>query len=306
MPPRIHPPGGRRIGLVDIDRGVKNWFDRYVDAHVRWEDGESRKVTVLFGTGERWVMAADRQGIRDRDGRLILPVIHIERRSFDTSQGDLAIGINVPTLSFARRVSPKTSQLANADTRRPLSDRRLRQGAVHEVWTIPFPASGVLNYRVRVQAQKTWQINQIIEKIVNSYEFFDVDSFVVEVDGSDHPDGIKQGQGSTELLPADHQAFDDRPMNPSQYVVAYLDGAIDDDGNLDEFTDSERIVQLQFSFRIPAALQLDPEGRRPAVQRDLTSFGIQMGEETVVAVDDPAELELIFGPDGVSEKDRRR
>lgn len=302
MPPRVQPEGGRQITILDIDRAVKRWFDRVVDAHVRDEQGESRKATVLLGSGERWVMAADRKGIRDRDGRLILPVIHISNKAFDTTQGDLAIGINVPTLTFSRRVSPKTGHLAGLDERRPLSERRLRNGAaVHEVWTIPFPASGVFNYQVTIQAQKRRHVNQIIEKIVYNYEFFDVDSFVIEIDGRDRDEGIKDGQGQSEVSANDHQPFDVRPPLDLPYVVGYIDGAVDDQSNFEEFTDDERIVQCQFSFRVPAALQLDPEGKRPAVQRQLTAFNVSMGEETVVAVDDPYELELIFGPDGVRE-----
>lgn len=304
MPPRVHPPGARQIRIEDIDRGVKRWFDKVVDAHVRDENGEQRKATVILGTGERWVMAADRKGIRDRDGRLILPVIHISQKNFDTDTNDLALGINTPTMTFARRVSPKTAQLEALDKLRSLSDRRLTQGAVHEVWTIPFPTYGVFNYHVRVQAQKKFQLNQIIEKIISSYEFFNVDSFVVELDGRDKPEGIPMGQGQSELNPADNQVFDDRPGMDRPYVVAYTEGAIDDSSNFAEFTDDERIVQQEFSFRIPAALQLDPEGRRPAVQRQLTAFNVSMGGETVTAVDDPYELELIFGPDGVRERSK--
>lgn len=301
MPPRVQPEGGRVIRIEDIDRGVKQWFDRMVDAHIVNQQGERQKVTVLFSAGERWVMAADRQGIRDRDGRLILPVIQIAQKTFDTSQGDLAIGINVPTLTYSKRVSPKTSQLAAADTRRPLSDRRLRSGAVYDVWTIPFPANGVFVYNVTIQAQYRWQINQIVEKIVNTFEFFNVDSFVIEIDGPDRPEGIREGVGQSEVGPADHQPFDHRPPLDRPYVVGYIEGAIDDEGNYDEFTDKEPIVQLRFSFKVPAALQLDPEGDRPAVQKQRTSFTVSMGEEDVVAVDDPYDLELIFGPDGVRE-----
>jgi hypothetical protein len=306
MPPRVVPPGARQIRIEDIDRGVKHWFDRVVDAHVRDENGKQQKVTVLFGTGERWVMAADRQGIRDRDGRLILPVIHISQKNLDNSKDSLALGINTPTMTFSRRVSPKTAHLASLDSLRPVGERRLTQGAVHDVWTIPYPASGDFNYQVRVQAGKRTQLNQILEKILSCYEFFNVDSFVVELDGSDRPQGIPQGQGSTELAPHDHQAFDDRLPLDRPYVVAYLEGSMDDAGNQDEFTDQERIIQQQFSFRIPAALQLDPEGKRPAVQVERTAFNVNMGDETTVIVDDPYELEIIFGPDGVSERDRRR
>lgn len=301
MPPTVRPDGARVIRIEDIDRAVKLWFNRTVDAHIINQQGERQKVTVLFASGERWVIAADRQGIRDRDGRLILPVIQIAQRSFDTTQGDLAIGLNVPTLTFSKRVSSKTAQISAADTRRPVSERRLRSGAVYDVWTIPFPANGVIEYQVTIQAQYRWQINQVIEKIVNSFEFFNVDSFVIEIAGPDRPEGIKDGVGQSEVSPSDHQPFDHRPRLDRPYVVGYVDGPINDEGNYDDFTDEEPIVQHRFSFRVPAALQLDPEGDRPAVQKQRTSFTLSLGEETVTAVEDPYELELIFGPEGVRE-----
>lgn len=302
MPPRVRPEGGREIRIEDIDRGVKNWFDRVVDAHVINHQGERQKVTVLFAAGERWVMAADRQGIRDRDGRLILPVIQIAQRAWDTTRADLAIGINVPTLTFSKRISPKTADLAAADRLKPLSERRLRAPAVYEVWTIPFPAHGVFEYVVLVQAQYRWQINQIIEKITSCFEFFNVDSFVIEIDGPGRPEGIPGGVGASEVGPSDHVPFDDRPVLSTPYVVGYIEGSISDKGNWAEFTDKEPIVQLEFSFRVPAALHLDPEGTRPAVKRELTSTVLSLGEETVTAVDDPLELELIFGPGGPRER----
>jgi hypothetical protein len=37
----------------------------------------------------------------------------------------------------------------------------------------------------------------------------------------------------------------------------------------------------------------------PAVRRELTAFNISFGDERVVQVDDPEDLEIIFGPGGV-------
>src|SRR5574337_1801734 len=83
MPPRVLPVTARRIRVEDVDRAVKAWFDRTVDAHVTSPQGERRKVAVTFASGERWVASADRKGIRDRDGRLILPVIQVRRTGMD-------------------------------------------------------------------------------------------------------------------------------------------------------------------------------------------------------------------------------
>lgn len=299
MPPRVLPRTARQVRIEDVDRGVKGWFERVVSANVKSPQGELRPVAVTFAAGERWVAAADRRAIRDRDGRLILPVIHIRRTSLDTTNNMTALGANVPSLQISRLIHPKQSQLANADYSRPLSSRRLLGSAVYEVYTVPFPINGVMSYKITLQAQYQTHINEIIEKILSKLEFFDVPSFVIDLTGNgaeDRPVGIPSGQGSTELLPGDHAPYESRPPLSDYFVVGYLDGDIGTEGNLDEFTDQERIIQLQFGFRVPVALMVDPEGDRPAVQKQTTAFGIFLGDEEVVVVDNPEDLDKIFGP----------
>lgn len=294
MPPRVVPHTARTIRTEDVDKGVKRWFDRQVDCHVNTADG-LRKVPVKFSAGERWVASADRQGIRDRNGQLILPVIQISRSAFDPAGGSTALGSNVPRLQVARRISQKTADLASLDRSRPLSQRRLRDGAVYEIVTIPFPVSGQMEYRVRLQTQTTQQMNEVTEKILSELEFFDVPSFVISLGAADNRP-VADGQGSTELTPHDSSTYESRPPLDDYYFVGYLDGDWSNQGNQDEFTDQERIIELGFGFRVPVALQLDPQGKRPAVQVERTAFAVRMGEEQVHFVDDPTDLDKIFGP----------
>lgn len=295
MPPRVLPGVARTIRTEDVDRGVKRWFDRVVDSHVSFPDGSSRKVPVKFSAGERWVSSADRHGIRDRNGQLILPVMHISRESVDPTTGGNAIGANVPRLQVARLISQKTSDLANLDQRRPISQRRLRDGAVYEIVSMPFPVVMQMNYKVSIQAQSMQQMNQITEKILSRLEFFDVPSFVISL-GAEDSRPEPTGDGSTELSPHDEATYESRRPLDDYYFVGYLDGGWSDKGNLDEFTDQERIIEMEFDFYVPAALSLDPEGTRPAVQVERTAFAVRMGDEEVHFVDDPADLDSIFGP----------
>ncbi len=293
--PQRRPNTHVLIRIEDVDRGVRNWFDRVADVHVMTPQGDRRKVTVKFASGERWVAAADRQGIRDRDGRLILPVIQIRRTGIDSASLRTALGANVPRLQMARLVSEKTSDLANLDTLRPISQRRLRGAAVYDIFTIPFPSTTSLTYRVRVQCQYQSHLNEVIEKILSKLEFYNVPSFVVSLADDVREVGIRTGDGSTELSPERDSLYEIRKRLSDYYVVGYIDGDIGDEGNMDEFTDQERILQLQFTFSVPVALMLDPEGERPPVQRERTAFQLRLGDEEVHQVDDPAEADRIFG-----------
>lgn len=290
------PADARQIRIEDVDRAIKRWFDERVDAHVVDQRGTSRKVPVLFAAGERWVSSADERGIRDRDGKLILPVLSLKRMSLDPVNAMSALGTNVPRLQVSKRINDKTSILASNDLSRPISDRRLRSGAVYEIYTIPFPFVGIANYQVVVQSQYMHQLNTIVEKMVAQLEFYDVPSFVVELDRPARPEPLKQGEGSTENLTEDFVPYEMRTPLDKPYVVGYLDGDFGDSGNLEEFTDDERIVEMKFNFKVPITLQLDPEGTRPAVQKELTAFNLELGDEETCFVDDPLELDLIFGP----------
>lgn len=295
--PRTLTPTARIIRIEDVDRGVKLWFDRTVDAHAVSPQGERRKVPVTFASGERWVAAADRRGIRDRDGRLILPVIQVRRGGIDPVTSMTALGSNVPRLQIARLLSDKTSQLANNDYNRPLSNRRLRDSAaVYDVYTIPFPSTVSLDYSVRIQAQYIHQINGIVEKVLSKLEFYDVPCFVISLEQDSRPAGIPVGQGDSELVGEDHAPFELRKPLDRYYTVGYLDGDMGDGGNLEEFTDQERIIQLSFGFKVHTALMLDPEGEQPAVQVERTAFHIDLRDEHVHVVEDRADLDKIFGP----------
>ena len=302
MPPLVRPKTSRNLRLEDIDRGIKAWFERYAAPEVSTPAGERRKVAVLFASGERWVAASDQRGIRDRDGRLILPVISIRRTGIDAVNNMTALGANVPRLQIARLIADKTAYLSNNDVGtgnpmgRPLSHRRLRSQAVYDIYTIPFPFTSTLHYQAIVQAQYTHQMNEVIEKIVSELEFFDVPSFVVDVEyGFDPEKPIHDGQGPSELSAPQHAEFEDRARLDSYYVVGYFDAEFGDSGNLEEFTDQERIVELKLTFHVPVALMLDPSGNRPAVQKVQTAFTFSPGRETAITVDDPRELDLIFG-----------
>lgn len=296
MPPQVRPPTARTIRIEDIDRGVKSWFENVLAASVKDQRGEMKSVAVKFGSGERWVASADKQGIRDKDGRLILPVIQISQMGFDPVANLTALGTATPRLTISTKISDKTSTMANLDAGRPLSQRRFRDSAIYDVYTIPFPTNGKISYKVRIQTQFVSQFNQIQERLLYLLDSTSVPSFIIALSG-EKPPIIQQGDGSSELLaPESAYGFELRSPIDDYYVIGYIDGDLADGSNLEEFTDQERIIQHQFSFHIPTALMLDPDGTRPAVQKETTAFGVTLGDEHVTEVDSPDDMDRIFGP----------
>lgn len=302
---RNRPENYRTIELEDVDRAIFKWFDETVDAHVTGPQGERVKVPVSFASSERWVSSKERKGLRDKDGRMILPLIGIRRRSVDPNNSMLALGSNVPRLQLSRRVSNATSPRKNLREERPVSQRG-QDGAIYDIYTIPFPFNGLAIYELIIQTQKHSHMNAILQKIMSSLEFYDVPCFVAPIAGDNRKDSLPTQ--TTEFVAREDSPFESRPTIDGYYVVGYLDNEVSDSGNLDEFTDEERIIRFDSSFRVPVYLQMDPEGTREPVQVERTAFAVKFKEETVGFVDDPYELELLFSTGDLSiiERNRRK
>lgn len=268
------------ITLETIDLAIRDWFDKTVDAHVAQPNGLRKKVSVGWSAGERWVSAREKKGIRDTNGILILPIISIRRSAIEPGGGMSALGTETATLQISKRISEKTNNLANLWAQRESYRRTPAKPVVYEVTTIPFPDRNILTYEIQIQAQYISQMNVIIEKMFHELDI--AKSFVApfENDGR-HP------------LIGDQ--FEDRPKMNKNYVVGFFDSTINDGGNFEEFTDQERIVRFSTTIKVPAVLQLDPEGEKPAVTVTRTAFGLNFSDETVHFTDNPSDIRKIFG-----------
>lgn len=278
MPSETKPPV-RTVNLSTVDRAVKDWFDKTVDAHVVHPNGERKKVTVGWSSGERWVSSRQKKGIRDDNGVLILPIISIRRTGVEPDSNMSALGVESPTLTVAKRLTQKTNSLMNAWKERIPARRTPEKPVVYEVTTIPFPDKNVLTYEVQAQAQYIGQLNSIVEKIFHELDI--AKSFVAPYENfGRHP---KIGED-----------FEKREKIDTDYVVGFFDSPVGDTGNFEEFTDQERIIRFSTTFRVPAVLQLDPEGEKPSIQTVRTAFGVVFSDERVQFVDKAEDLDKIF------------
>ena len=273
----------QNITMEDVDQSIYDWFDRTVDAFIETPTQKSKKVPVIFASGERWSTARDKRGLRDKNGLLILPLISVRRTGMDRDRTMSALGTEQGTLTIARRVDKKTNTVQNAISSRTLPNRDRRDRVVYELTKIPMPDWFVTTYEITVQSQYIVQMNEIIEKIFNSLDI--QNQFVAPLLRS------KFEQGPTAGV-----EFEKRERLQGYYFVGMLDTTLSDAGNFEEFTDQERIVKYSFNVTVPTYLQLDPRGERPAVQTEKTAFEVQFTDENVSFVDDEDELNEIFSP----------
>ena len=69
-------------GLEDIDKAIFNLFDKELDLSVS-QNSSTKKIPVVFATGERFALIKRRVPIRDENDAFILPLVSIRRTSID-------------------------------------------------------------------------------------------------------------------------------------------------------------------------------------------------------------------------------
>jgi hypothetical protein len=70
------------IDFKDIDEAVLFYFDTVIKPSVM-EDGSRVKVPVIYANPERWKSAQADGGIRDKDGKILFPVVVVKKDSID-------------------------------------------------------------------------------------------------------------------------------------------------------------------------------------------------------------------------------
>tara|TARA_Y100000034_G_scaffold59644_1_gene72490 strand:- start:8681 stop:9850 length:1170 start_codon:yes stop_codon:yes gene_type:complete len=249
------------IDLEDIDRAVFDLIDKKINIHTTNTDSISIKVPVIFATGERWALVRQRKALRDENGTIILPLISIRRMDVDrTHEASLPAGSPaLKSLVYKIKRSTKNSGYQNlrnslglrnqdnaaknvgTNTNPPSSKTSRRTTArafsgtvfrgkklvnkkrpeVVDIYTIPYPDFFKVDYEISFWAQYQVEMNEMSHRYFNEFETFSIDSFKIQT-------------------------------NKGYYFIGFGQGIVTNESNLDEFTDTERIIRQTVSLEIPA------------------------------------------------------
>jgi len=147
------------IGIKDLDEAVFYYFNNVIKPSVI-QNGERRKVPIIYGDQERWKSFRKDGYYRDKGGSVMLPIIIIKR---DTVEKDRTVynklDANSPNLygSFATSYNPKNSY-GNFDV---LNNRKPVQ---HHNLTV-VPDFVTLKYSCIIQTYYMEQLNKLIESV---------------------------------------------------------------------------------------------------------------------------------------------
>lgn len=228
--------------IETVDQAVFDYFDKKLAIKVDTERGREQ-VPTLFVGGERWKLIR-KNNFRDENGTLILPIIAIKRVDIDRTPGFGGMAQEVPEVVVSRVIHPKSSNLQSlVKARKVKGFPEVTPPVIREYLTIPYPDFCQVFYEIMIWSQYQQQMNEILEKIFYNYDFRD--SFVMPVD------------------------YDGKnPKGGGYYFVGFREGNVTPQGNQEDFTDQERIIQYMYNLKVSAYLMMDPKDETLSYGKD--------------------------------------
>ena len=280
------------IGIEDIDRAVFRLFDTKLRFQTT-QRGETKKVPVVFASGERFALTRRKNPIRDRNNTLILPVISVMRTEIDISpsQGGKGTAISFreqPSYVIKRRLSKKDRKYQNlvnkfalkhqdnVAARKNFGDSRISPGNQSVPGTVAsrrnggnlsFQTGGAL---VSLQPNLGNNIFEIIEIpypefVAISYEVTFWTQYLTQANQ----------MMETLMMNFEGQGEEITMKTPEGYeLVAFFDQSFKVDNNFSDFTDDERIIKNSINIKVPGYILNPKHPGLPNVMRSYLSAPI--------------------------------
>lgn len=233
--------------LKNLDMAVRDWFDKEYPITI-----DSRQVPVLYMTQERWKQMQSPDGtkgdVRDEKGQLILPLVSVRRTSPDTTVVRYAPRVSETDLTYYRRIATDPTngnarQPGNFSARTPSYPYlKTKDNVVYETLKIPYPSFVNLNYEIIVwtsyMSHQNIEQENIFQEFAGGRQYFKIHN----------------------------------------YLFLGLLKNINDQSNLNDFTNKEKIIKYQFNLELQAYL-IDTKNVK--ITRTTGNFKMEITEDII-------------------------
>jgi len=278
-------------GLEDVDRALFELFNRDLPLIYEAKDGSTKRVPVIFATGERFAITRRKEPLRDKNGALILPLVTIVRTGIEQkAERSIEIG-DIGTIDIRRRISkddPIYQRLVNsldlknagapgAGSRRDTLERPGRMAGgrllepnlgagIYETISIPAPKFFTSTYEVTMWTQFMQHSNDLLTTIMGGYHNVRARSYRIET-------------------------------SSGYWFNAIFETAISSETTFDDMSDNERAIKHTMTVVVPAyivnpTLPGIPSGIRRTLSATQFSFGIIDGLPEATPVGNVDDMRL--------------
>ncbi len=194
--------------LETIDTGLYEWVNEFLDIHTQTNKGMF-KVPVLWLGTERVYQIKNDQRIRDKVGKLILPLMTINRDSVDKDpsfRGSFQANIKEANdyrggaTKRSRKINQEKTRnfqnsIANIATNQEQTTGKIKDNnqIVYDNYNAPIPVYVSIMYTVTLRTEYQQQMNDLLQPFVTTTG--QINSFIFDKDGHRYEAFIQSGFG---------------------------------------------------------------------------------------------------------------
>lgn len=268
--------------IEDVDRSVFNLFDKQLPLQSKDLSG-SKKIPVIFATGERFAVLRRKEPLRDKGGALILPLVSIMRTGVSQNvDHGIGPGQGAP-ITITKRIS-KDSQIYNQLKNR--HDLRNQDGMAHSSHASKVPGDGTEPGQVATRRESSprspaSRAGELLKPDMggNIFETLTIPPVKFYTATYDITLWSQYTQEMNDMLMTimslyqnNHQRTFKLETDKGYWFVGFVDSEISADNNADDFTDDERLIRYSFSMKV-AGYVIAPEypGAPAYIRRSVSS-----------------------------------
>ncbi|NDC23130.1 MAG: hypothetical protein EBZ49_03220 [Proteobacteria bacterium] len=255
--------------IEDVDRALFNLFDKQLPLQVRQSQNSTKmigtkKVPVIFATGERFAFLRRKVPLGDRGGdhsALIIPLISITRSSI-SQDPDNGIGPGQITPIVIKRRLSKESQIY----KRLINDNRLKNqdDLADETHNIEGLGSGSIEFTIGTRRTGTPTTdntrsgklltpdltNNIYETLVIPPIKYFTATYNITLWAQYTQEMNDMIMTIMSLYQNNHRRTFKLESDKGYWFVAYVGSEFSSENNSDDFTDAERIIKCNFDVKV--------------------------------------------------------
>ena len=210
--------------IETIDTGIYEWVNDTLDLHTITNNGIYKVPTLWLGTERVWQVKSD-QRIRDKVGKLILPLITINRDSMTKDanfKGAFQAHIYEKN-DFRGGATPAARSIAQGDTRDIQNNKVAKQTrgnqtngpldpnnhSIYDTLESPIPVYVTMMYSVTLRTEFQQQMNDLLQPFITTTG--QINSFLFKKDGHKYEAFIQQDMSlnnNTKNLGEDERMFE--------------------------------------------------------------------------------------------------
>lgn len=249
--------------IEDVDRALFNLFDKDLPL-LYTHRNDTRRVPIVFATGERFALIARKKPLRDKSNALILPVISIMRSGF--SFGNEIAMANAPDARQVikkqiSREDPLYQRLINKLNLQNSDDLATNSAFTDQTGQLNAEPGRIATRRENVGGDEARiQLGNVLDHNVgnNVYEIYEMpapDFFMITYEVTLWTQYVQEMNNLLSAISGESHyssVTSFRIETEKGYkFVAYFDDAVNFNNNFDDFSEEERLVRASFNVKVP-------------------------------------------------------